>query len=292
MNHIRRSIIVLVVYLSILYNVERLDLAKDNVINIQSFVYVLGIATIVAILTISTLHRASLQVLLSAGVGLYLLAKLILGGEGTLWGGIYTYLSVTEITLYLLAIVFAYDVARGLHEFEEAVLNITFASASRRVQKLDQAADDIQQELTRSRRHHRPLTVMVAKFDPQSINIDLHRHVREIQQTMIAHYAHIGLARLIGQQARRIDLVTDQHEQGRFIILSPESSVAGVSALAERIRATAKQQLGIEVTCGLASFPQDAPTFEELVVVAEENSQVQTVSAVPEISYLERSVLT
>jgi len=275
MKHLRRSIIVLLIYLTVLYNVERLDLGQANIINISTFVYVLGIVTIVAILTAPVLQRASLRVLLVAAGGVYLLTKLLLSNPATWWGGIYTYLSITEVTLYLIAIAVAYDVTRGLREFEEAVINITFASVSRRVQKLDQAGEDIHQELIRSRRHHRPLTVMVAKFDPKSIDVDLHRHVREIQQAMMARYAHVGLARLISQQARRIDLVADQQDQGRFIILSPESDVAGATALAERIRVAAEQQLGVAVTYGVASFPQDALTFEELVAYAETNSRVQ-----------------
>ena len=275
MHRMRRSIGVLLIYLTILFNLERLGLGGENAIHIEFFVYVLSIGAILALLVIPVLRRASLRVVLAAGGVVYLLAKLVFSSPVAMWGGVYTYLTITEITLYLLGITLAYAVARGLNEFEEAVINITFADVSRRVQKLDLAAEDIQQELIRSRRHHRPLTVLVAKFDPRSIDVALHRHVQEIQQTMMTRYAHIGLARLISQQARRIDVVADQEEQERFIILSPESDVAGAAALAERIRAAAEQQLGITVAFGVAAFPQDALTFEELVAYAEANSRVQ-----------------
>ncbi len=79
-----------------------------------------------------------------------------------------------------------------------------------------------------------------------------------------------------GPGARRVQHTEhDQQDQGRFIILSPESDVGGATALAERIRVAAEQQLGVAVTYGIASFPQDALTFEELVAYAETNSRVQ-----------------
>lgn len=70
-----------------------------------------------------------------------------------------------------------------------------------------------------------------------------------------------------------MDTVLEDRKNGRFIILCPEIDGQNSTVLIERIRMAVSRQLGIEVQCGTASFPDTALTFEELVNRAE--SQLQ-----------------
>ncbi len=273
MKHLARSIITLLIGLAVFFNMERMDFGQQNVIDIQTFVYGLGILAVIAIIMIPALWNTPLPVSLALWLGLYLLCRLSFFSSRPLLGGVQTYLSITEVALLSILVLLAHNVGRGLHDFEEAVKNITLSDVNRRVRNMDEAIEDIRMELVRSRRHQRPLTVMVIEAKPESIRAVLHRTVQEVQRAMMTRYVVTSLARVIGNQLRRTDMVLDQRDRGRFVILSPDTNVASSSVVVGRIQAAAAEQLGVSIACGLASFPDDALTFEELVHQAEGHLQ-------------------
>lgn len=279
MNHLRRSVIFLLLTLIVFFNIEKVSerfitSATDQAsINIQTFVYVLGTLAVLSVLVIPLLWRANVSLALVIWLVIYLIAKLAFTQFDVLGviGGNHAYLTFTEMGLMAILIWRAHDVSRLLHDFEEAVRNITFADVSRRVQKLDDAEEDIQVELIRSRRHHHPLTVMVIEPEPESIQVALNRTVEEVQKAMMSRYVITSLARVVSGQLRRTDLVIDQREKNRFIIVSPDTTATNSTMLADRIQAAAAVQLGVLVSCGVASFPDEALTFDELVQQAKTN---------------------
>jgi len=284
MKRLRRSVLALLVFLAIFYNIERLDFGQQNVINIQPIVYLVGFAAVVSVIFVPILRRRSVVVSIAIWIGVLVVGKLIMPEGRPLWGGIYTYLSITEAVLVAMLVVLAKNVARNLFEFEEVVKNISFADMGRRVKSLSEVEDDIHGELLRSRRHHYPLTVMVVQPDPESVKAALHRMVQEVQKAMMARYVIASLARVIGGQLRRTDIVVDQHQQGRFVIVSPDTSAAHSAVLAERIKTAATEKLGVELSCGIASFPDEALTFTELVSQAE--AQLSESKSMPVMSSL------
>ncbi len=273
MKHLRISFFALLVHLAVFYNIERLDFGQQNVIDIQAFVYVLGFVALISIIFVPVLWRLHVSVSLALWLGVYVICRLLIFNQRPLLGGIDTYLSITELAALYILIVLAHNVTRDLQDFEEAVKNITFADVSRRVQKLEDASEEIQTELIRSRRHHYPLTVMIIQPDAKSIKAVLHRTVQELQQAMMARYVITSLARIISKQLRRTDMVLDQHERGRFIVISPDTSASSSDTLAQRIKSAAVEELGVSVSYGVASFPDEALTFEELVHQAESSLQ-------------------
>ena len=273
MRHLSRSVIALLVGLTVLFNIERMDFGQQNIINIDTFVYILGILSVIAVIMLPALWNTPLSVSLALWLGIYLLCKLLVINDRPLLGGIHTYLSITEAALLSILVWLAHNVGRSLADFEEAVKNITLSDVNRRVRKMDEALEDIRMELVRSRRHQRPLTVMVVEAKPESIRAVLHRTVQEVQRAMMTRYVITSLARVIGGQLRRTDMVLDQRDRGRFVILSPDTNVANSSVVVDRIQAAAAEQLGVAIACGIASFPDDALTFEELVHRAEGNLQ-------------------
>jgi GGDEF domain-containing protein len=265
--------------LTVFFNIEKVSerftsgAVEQAGINFQTFVYVLGLLAVLAVLSIPLLWRAGVALALAVWLAIYLIAKLVLNRFDllTIIGGNHAYLTFTELGMVAILIWRAHSVARLLHDFEEAVRNITFADVSRRVKKLEEAEDDIQVELIRSRRHHHPLTVMVVEPERESIQVALNRTVEEVQKAMMSRYVTTSLARVVSSQLRRTDLVIDQRDKNRFIIVSPDTTAANSTMLADRIQAAAAVQLGVLVSCGVASFPDEALTFEELVQQAKTN---------------------
>lgn len=271
MSYFRGLIIALLIGLTIFFNLERLNLAQANVINLASFVYVLGAVALISVISIPTLWRSSVAVSFGIWLGIYIFSKIFLFNDRPIIGGLYTYLTITEMSLLSVLIWLAHKIAYTLHDFEEAIANISLSRVGGRVQPLDKAVDTIKGEMLRSRRFHRPLSVIVVMPEPESIKATLHHIVQEIQRAMMARYVFTSLAHVVSNYVERTNLVFEQSERNRFILLCPETKAADTIRLVERIRTVAAEKLGVSLACGVASFPDQALTFEELVNQAEKN---------------------
>ncbi len=255
--------------LALFFNIERLNFDRPNLIDIASFVYVLGLFAVLTVLTIPLLARFHPVVLVGLWVSLYLISKFFVFNDRPLLGGIYTYLTVTELTLLSGTVWVSHRLAQALLDFEQAVENITLVNGNRQVRHLDDASDDIQVEMFRSRHNHYPLSVVVVEPTGDALQLALQRAVQEMQQTLLNSYVITNLAHALSRYLRRSDLVLQERERGRFIILCPDTSARDMDPLVEYIQATAGELLGVSVNCGTATFPDEALTFEELILQAE-----------------------
>ena len=268
MKHMRLIIIAFLVGFTVFFNIERLDLAQQNEIDLDSAVYVLGFLAGLLILGIPAFGRVRLPIHIAGWSATYVVVKLILFVffEGRpLLGGIYTYLSVTELSLLLISIWLAHKLAHAIRDFEDAVKTVTFAGSDHHIRGITEANEVIQTEMFRSRHNHHPLSVIVIEPDTVSIRSSLHRLVREAQQSMMNHYITNNLAMLLNQQLRRSDLVLEQRDANRVVLVCPDTNKTDSEVLVEYIGDVVARQMGLTIKCGTASFPQEALTFEELV---------------------------
>ena len=272
MRQLARSITTLLIGVAVFYNIERLDIGEVNAVDIDSSIYILGFIAIISIIGIPALRRSDPLVLIVIWLGEYLLVKLLLLAffDGRpLLGSFYTYLSITEMALLLILTWLAHKVAIGLRDFEEAVERITFSNGHQRIRQLREAEEEIQIEMFRSRHHHRPLSVIVVEPDPESIQTALHHLVQEVQRAMLSGYVVNNMAQTLAKYLRRTDLILEQRDRGRFLILCPETDAADSKPLVEHIQTVVREQLDISIAYGTATFPDEAVTFEELVHQAE-----------------------
>jgi GGDEF domain-containing protein len=269
MKHLRRSIIALVIGLAVFYNVERLDVSQKNVVNIATFVYIL--ATVAVVLTIRLRLSARFRVgtLIAATVAIYVLIRLWFFSRNGFFHHTNIYLFVSEISFLSLLTWLAHSLTHELNDFEEAVANVTLAGSSRSPRLLDESVKEIQDQMYLSRRYDRPLSVVVLECDPASVQIMLNRSVQDVQRAMMSRYVASSMVRVLDNALRRTDLMLQHREAGRFVLICPETDPASLRALLDRIRMAASQRLGVSVNCGIASFPDGALTFDELLNKAE-----------------------
>ena len=264
MKQLPRSIVLLLIALAIFFNIERLDFQEENFVDIQTFVYVLGTVAVTSIILIPYLRRLPISFSLAFWASAYLVCKQFFFYRDPLVGGIYTYLTITELTLLLIVIWLTHRMVRILLDFEEAVKNITFVK-TRKVQTLDEATAEIQKEMFRSRHYHRPLSLVVVEPELTSIKNSLNRVVQEVQQNMMTRYALTSMARVFSEELRRTDVIIEQRDQSRFIILCPETGSEELGKLIEQLQITASERIGVTLKYGTASFPDEALTFDALV---------------------------
>ena len=121
----------------------------------------------------------------------------------------------------------------------------------------------------RSRHNHNPLSVVLVELEPESLQAALHHAVQEVQQALLTNYVVNNIAHTLSKYLRRTDLILEQRDQGRFLIMCPDTTSGDLKLLVEYIQAVAAEQLGTSLACGVATFPDEAITFEELVNRAE-----------------------
>lgn len=281
MRRLRWSIIALVLHLALFFNLERLDFGAENVIDIQSFVYILGTLLVIAIIGWQVLRGRTPALLITGSLALYAVLRLLIFNQRPLLGGLNLYLTITEMVMIGICVFLAQRVAFDLQDFEQAVINITLPQTNHRVRRLREAQEDIQTEMLRSRRHQRPLSVTILRPEAGSMDAVLHRSVRDIQQAMIGRYVLNSLMRIVADLMRRTDTVLEVPQGDEIIVVSPETTAEQSIILTERVKAMAVQQLGITLISGTAAFPQDALTFEELVRSAKRVAG-QAAPAVPD----------
>ncbi len=272
MKQVRILLVIFLLGLTFFYNIERLDFGEENVIDIDSAVYVIGFVATVLTVALSIIRYFNVAILMALWAGVFIFIKMWLAyfADGRpILGGIYTYLSITELALLLIAVWISYKLAIALYDFELAVEKITLTDHSGRIQQFDEASEDVQIEMFRSRHNHHPLSVIIIEPEAGTVEMAVHKAVQDVQQAMIRRYVINNMAQTVSKYLRRTDVVLEQRGQGRFMVLCPETTIQDTKLLIEYIQTIISEQMGISVACGAATFPNEAFTFEEMVNQAE-----------------------
>jgi hypothetical protein len=278
MRRLQGSILYLLIHLTILFNMERLDLDGKDTIDLATAVYPLTLLAVIMILSIRGLRTLSLPVLIALWTVAYCVMKLVLIFHRPLVGGIYTYLSFTELGLFLIAVFLAHRLALNIEEFEDASKIFAFANISN-IKRVEEAQREIQAEIYRSRRFHRPLSIIVLEQDASKIQANINKIVQDAQHSLMKEYISAMMARELAAQLRQTDILLAHDKKGRLIILSPDTDDDGTKAFIHRLRSLAGNDL-FSINFGTATFPDHALTFEELLEQAESNLQRQADSRI------------
>ena len=261
MRRLRFLVAILIIWLFLFYNIERLS----KPINITRVAYIS--VPIMAILTIlvSRLRKVPLGVLLVGPVPIFLVLKAWMGFR--VWGTAIP-LTVTEICVIALTTIMARRVSNGLSEFESAIAHITIGQVGKLPEPFSTGQGEMYREVRRARHHHRPLTLMAIGVEEESIQVALDRMVQEVQQAMMKQYVLSGVARTLCDELEDYNVIAQRNDH--FLALLPEVVPEKLSDLTERLRRAVSEQVGVALQIGIASFPEDAMTFESLVEKAVE----------------------
>jgi hypothetical protein len=267
MKRLPVSIILLIIFLAFFFNLERIDVGDQELININTFVYILITLAVVFIVMLPVFRRMKIAPLLFIWDLLYFVLKLTVFKVNPFWGGYYSYITLVEFSMFSLGVVIAHWVGANMDDFEKAVENITFAEI-KRASNLRDAVESINNEIYRSRRYNHPLTMIMVEPLKGSKEMILNQSVREVQESMISRYVSISLARALREYIRRTDMLVEQPDKGRFIVITPETNKIESDRVISKIYQAASS-IGAEVAVGLCAFPDDALTLEDMLCRAE-----------------------
>ncbi|MEO8356167.1 MAG: hypothetical protein ABI621_09650 [Chloroflexota bacterium] len=271
MRRLQYSILYLLVYLTILFNIERIDVEGATVIDLATAVYVLSLLAIVMTLSIKWLRALPQSTLILLWTAIYLLMKTLLISQRPLVGGMYTYHSLAELGLFMAAVLLAKRLALHMEEFEQAVKNFAFIQMPK-IRRAQEMQARIQAEIYRSRRFQRPLSIIVLETDWNSVQTNPDKVVQDGQRILTQPSISAMMINELSARLRQTDLLVEHDKKDRLIIISPDTDQTGTETLINRLKPLTQSAV-FSIKFGAATFPGHALTFEQLLEHAEMNLQ-------------------
>ncbi len=255
MKRMRFWVAIMIVWMFLVYSIER----GNDAVNITGAAYIFVPVVAVLMIAVPAMREIPLWVLLASQGALFLMIKT---WGATVWGSALP-LTVTELFIISVTASLARSVSKGVGEFEHALARITIGSTDALADSLSNGEAEMSKELKRARNHQRPLGLLAIEIENASIQAVLDRMVQEAVQAMMKQYVLSDVARTLCEKLEDYDIIA-RHDDN-FLILLPEVTSGQLFDLAGRLREVVYEETGVALKVGVASFPEDALTFENLM---------------------------
>jgi GGDEF domain-containing protein len=273
MKSMRWKITLAVLWLSLLFNIERLDFDKGATLNLASSFYVLAAASAGLFLLVPMNRRIAYV----AGAGMFIAYTLLkVASPVPVFQGLHKYLTITEMVAILITMYLTWLVNQGLQDFEHAVEAISLPKGRAGLLEYDQMQERIRAEMGRARRHQHPISVAAIELDPVTSEAALHRAVRDAQAALIKRYVQVQFGVFLTKHIRETDVIAHQDSDGHFLLLAPETPGEQVEGMLARLSNQVEENLGLRFHYNIADFPKTALTSDELVHKATEKLRHET----------------
>lgn len=267
MTNLRRSIFWAALYLVIIFVLGLADDTDRPIINFANYFYLAVMIAVPITLFFPGISRASVYVPLGVWAGIYMVLLQILDRTHSTTSTALPVI-VLEFVLLELGVWFAFHIALQISHAESMMDALALGAFPNRVKDMESESLRIKVEFTRSRRYNRPLSALVLEADHEE-RINAREVVKSIQIDLMYRFTLARIGQIIDDRIRQTDLVMKDH-RGRFVILCPETKLAEAILLAKRIGSTITERIDLKVGCGVASFPDEALTFDDLMKKAYE----------------------
>lgn len=261
MKNLRYSFIAICAWFFFFYNIEKMF----GVVNIATFVYVLVFVYAILLILLRPLQKMPLYGLLLLSLLPYAILKIDAGRTVT---GPGLPIAVTEISAIWITIVLVKQMACGLEGFRESITKLTVGRLGKEADPFDTGQSQIYQEIRRARRYQRPATLLAIGAKQHEIQESLDRFIIDAQREIIDRYVEARIAEFLSTELGDLNIILQRDDH--FIVLLPEADRDGALKTIKRLRSAGQESLGLELEIGVATFPDEAVTFETLLQNAEE----------------------
>lgn len=267
MTNLKRSFFGAAVYLAVIFVLGQADYAGRPFINFANYFYLAVLAAMPLTLFFPRISRISVYVPLLFWAAAYLVPLQLINRNYSANKGELAVIAL-EFMLLEVGVWFAHQLASQISHAESIMDALALSAFPNRARDIDSESQRIKIELTRSRRYHRPLSVVM--IESESDDEKLTREAfKNIQHDLMSRFTSARVGQIIDDRVRQTDLVLRDFK-GRFIVLCPETDFSNASLLAKRITQAIKERTSLRVLWGVAAFPEEALTFEDLLQKARE----------------------
>ena len=268
LTNLKKSFFWIAFYLLIVLVLAQLDRSDTPVINFASYFYLVAIFLVPVMIFVPSLHKVPLVVpMIFWGAIYFALLRIIPRYTGS--GDVEVI--VLEIVILEIGVWVSYQLAVGIERSESLMDVLAQGTFPHRAIEMNAATELIKVEFSRSRRYHRPLSLLVVHSLPKDEEV-VREMLKSLQRDVLTRLSHARIGQSIGEAIRQTDLLI-RDQIGRYLILCPETDLESAVFLSERIRQIVEGRTGLHVNCGAASFPDEALTFEDLLYMARDRSK-------------------
>jgi len=262
MTNLKRSFFWAALYLAVVFVLGQADYTGRPIINFASYFYLSVIIAVPVTLFFPSISRVSVYVPLLVWAGFYLVLLQTIDRSLSAKEWEFSVI-ILEFVLLETGVWFSHQLAVQISQAESVMDALALSAFPNRAHDIESEGKRIKIELTRSRRYHRPLSLVV--IDSESEDEKITREMlKSIQHDLLVRFTSARVGQIIDDGVRQTDLVLRDHKS-RYIILCPETNFDSAILLAERIGNAVRERTDLQILWGVAAFPEEALTFEDLL---------------------------
>lgn len=271
MNDLKNSVAFLFLFVLIIFGIAQIDYVEENLINLSPAFFILVTLAVVSGILVRPSVRFSIYAFLVIWTVIYGLTWAVYWRTST---SVPLQIHGIQFLLIEIAAGLAFDIGRHINQVIHLVEGLTANTYPNRTLDFHTAEHRISAELTRSRRYHHSLAVLLVHL--ADFEREQSKDAMILERDILSRFAMAKAGQIISECARETDLII-RDEKGRFVILCPETNFQNSMILADRIEKSVTERMKARVLLGSSSFPDEALTFDELVRKA--SGRMQTTAA-------------
>lgn len=267
MTNLKRSFFGAAVYLTLIFVLGQADYADQPLINFANYFYLAVIAAIPLTLFFPKISRVPVYIPLFFWAAVYIVLLQLINRNYSANKGELPVI-VLEFILLMVGVWFAHQLASQISHAESIMDALAMSAFPNRARDIDSEQQRIKTELTRSRRYHRPLSVVMVEMEPEDEKTT-REMLKSVQHDLLNRFSSARVGQIIDDRVRQTDLVLRDYK-GRFVVVCPETDLPSASLLGKRIARAVEERTSMSVLWGVAAFPEEALTFDDLLQKARE----------------------
>jgi GGDEF domain-containing protein len=282
MSELKLSITVLVSYVIVVLGVANIDVVQESVIDFSPIFFILIGAAIFSELIV-------VGYLISQGVRMtnYIFISFWAAVYSLIWifywkNSLPVQVQIIQFLLVELGAGLAYDVGKRVGQIDNVLEGLSSSAYPNQIRDIKAAQDIITNELTRSRRYHHTLPILVIRLEKGGSAAPLHYEL--LGNDILERFAIAKIGQILSDLSRNTDIIVRDRD-GLFIIICPETSFENLPLLAGRIAETVNKNLGTTIKWGSALFPDEALTFEELLQTARARLEISDTNVIESVAH-------
>lgn len=267
MTNLKRSFFGAAVYLAVIFVLGQADYAGRPLINFANYFYLAVLVAMPLTLFFPKISRISVYVPLLFWAVVYIVLLQLINRNYSANKDELPVIAL-EFMMLEIGVWFVHHLASQISHAESIMDALAVSAFPNRARDIDSEHQRIKIELTRSRRYHRPLSLVVIQSEADDEDFT-QKVLQNIQHDLMSRFTSARVGQIIDERIRQTDLVLRDY-QGRFVVLCPETDLSNATLLAKRISQSIKERTNLRVLWGVAAFPDEALTFDDLLQKARQ----------------------
>jgi GGDEF domain-containing protein len=267
MNKLKFTLFWATLYIAVVFIFGLSDNVDRPVINFASYFYLAVLVAFPVTLFFPSISNVSPYIPMLIWAGIYMVILQVIDRSAST-DDIEFAVIVLEFLLLELGVWFAHRLAVQIGQAESIMDTLALGAFPSRARSVEQEHQQIKKEFARSRRYDRPLSLVVIEPEPEDTNATAEL-LKNIQDDLLHRFRSARVGQVLDEYTRQTDLILKDH-RGRFVILCPETDHEIVALLAGRLARSVMERTGLSIRWGVASFPDDALSFDDLLEKAHD----------------------